>query len=487
MRWEYRLGFRMLLGRKKQFLSPMSLIALCGIVFGVGATLTSLSVITGFQEAYEKAILGFNAHLILVTDGDIEDPSVLTPVFDEMRVTDEEALYWKKHAPLWRWLKHVGFFPDPKMEELQGKGIQGLSPFVYREGLALLSDEVAGVVLKGVDPSALDTVYPINYQLLPEATSGERVTSHESLVTGHWSLVTGRESRATSDEQRALTEALGRTDLKAPPVLVGKDLFTRFFPEGKTVAPARPAESRVIRLMVPKGDAEGKQTLKDYAQDFTVVGFFESGLYEFDSQFILTGLSSMQKLFQLDKKVSGVEMVLDDPHKARDMARALEAILPIPADIISWDQLNEDLFSAMRMEKTLFLVVMLLIVLVASFNVMGVIFMMILNRRGDLAVLKAVGAQGSRLRRAFSAQGAVMGLSGSVAGSFLSALCLWSLDRFGWFALDPQIYFISRLPVAWAPSLWIGLVASSVMICYGSAFVAAKVALKAGGLSQTFR
>ena len=445
----------MLLGRKRQFFSPMTLIALCGITFGMTATLVSLSVITGFQQAYEKAILGFNAHLILVQDGDIEDPEILTPVLDAMKTTDEEARYWKEHAPFWRWFQYVGLgtlspFSDPKMEELKDKGIRGLSPFIYREGLVLLPDEVAGVVLKGIDPASLTTVYPIHYELLPEVTFD-------------------------------LRQAMNQADLKAPPVLVGKDLFIRFFPKGPT------PKSPVIRLMVPKGGAEEKRTLNDYAQDFTVIGFFESGLYEFDSQFILTSLPIMQKLFHLGKRVSGIEMVLDDPQKAPGLARTLEVKLPIPADLISWDELNEALFAAMQMEKTLFLVVMLLIILVASFNVMGIIFMMILNRQGDLAILKAIGASNSRLHRSFSLQGVVVGIAGASLGSILSALCLWSLDHFQWFALDPQIYFIQRLPVAWPLSLWVGLIGSALVICTASATVAAGVALKYGSLRQTFR
>ncbi|MBI4411547.1 MAG: ABC transporter permease [Deltaproteobacteria bacterium] len=460
MHWEYKLGFRMLLGRKRQFFSPMTLIALCGIAFGMTATLVSLSVITGFQQAYEKAILGFNAHLILVQDGDVEDPEILQPVLDGMKVTDEEARYWKEHALLWRWFKYFGlgtlsFFSDPKMEELEDKGIVASSAFVYREGLAILPDDVSGIVLKGVDPANLRTVYPIRYELLSGTPNG-----------------------------KDLEETLSPFDARVPPVMVGKNLFDRLFPGGLK-PPA--GESSLIRLMIPKGDAEEKHTLKDYAQDFTVVGFFESGLYEFDSQFILTGLPVMQELFHLGKRVSGVEMVLDDPNKAPGLARTIEAQLPIPADLISWDQLNEALFSAMQMEKTLFLIVMLLIILVASFNVMGIIFMMVLNRQGDLAVLKAMGALGFRLRRSFTLQGGVVGVAGAFVGSVLSALCLWSLDRFQWFDLDPQIYFISHLPVAWSPSLWIGLIGAALLICTASASAAAGVALKYGSLRQTFR
>lgn len=450
MNWEYHLGFRMLLGRKRRaFFSPMALIALCGIAFGMSATLVSLSVITGFQKAYEKAILGFNSHLVLVQEEEIEDPDVITSELNRFKVSKGEARYWEEHFFWWSWLGGFRFFSDAKMEELKEKGIQAYSPFVYREGLGLLPDEVTGIVLKGVDPKKVTEVYPIHYTSL-----GESETRLENLL-------------------RVAAK-------KLPPVLLGKSLFHRFFPEGISEEP-------VVRLLIPKGKWQEARRFKDLAQDFRVVGTFESGLHEFDSQFVLTSLSVMQELFDLGSQVSGIEMVLDDPSKANVVARHVESALPVPVQVISWDELNESLFKAMKMEKTLFVIIMLLIILIASFNVMGIIVMMIIRRRSDLAVLTSMGAPKGSLVRSLSLQGFLLGIIGTLVGTLLSALFLWSLERFKWFELDPQIYFITHLPVTWPKGLWLTLIAAALIICYGTSWLTTKVVLKHTSLIQSFR
>lgn len=450
MNWVNLIAKRMLLSRKRRkSLSAMSLIAICGIAFGMAATLVTLSVITGFQKAYEQAILGFNSHMVLLQEGEIDDPDTLYSQLNNFRVTDEEADYWKDHLFWWNWLGNLDFLSDPKMEELKKKGIRAYTPFVYREGLGLLPDELTSIVLKGVDSKKVNQVYPINFQPL----KGE--SSH-------------------------LEELLADRKGSLPPVLLGKDLFDRFFPKGIE-------DEATVRLLIPKGKWREGKHFKDLAQDFEVVGTFESGLYEFDSQFVLTSIKAMDRLFELDGKISGVEIVLDDASKARFLARTIESSLLTPIQIVSWDELNEQLFSAMKMEKTLFLIIMLLIILIASFNVMGIIVILIISRRSDLAILRAMGAPRRSLYRALSLQGLFLGAVGSIFGIALSSVLLWSLERFQWFELDAQIYFISHLPVYWPKGLWVVMVAAALVICYGVSRLTTRVVLKHASLAQSFR
>lgn len=426
MSWITKISTKMLMSRKRRgILSPVSVIAICGIAFGMAATLVSLSVISGFQKAYEEAILGFNAHIVLVHEG-------------EMRGVGEGEIS-RLRQELRRAKGRVG----------EEEGVVAMTPFIFREGLGVLPDEVTGVVLKGVDPETMQSVYPLKYQTIQETGVN-------------------------------LAELLSQGDDQIPPVIVGKALYDRFFPSGD--------KETQIKVLIPKGDIKReKPRLKDYAQTFKVVGTFESGLYEFDSQFIITSLSVMRELFKLRGGATGIEMRLDDPAKAPTLARLIEEKLPPGFQAVSWDELNESLFAAMKMEKNLFIIIMLLIILIASFNVMGSILMLILNRQSDIAILMAMGANRRGLNRAFALQGFFLGFVGVVVGMIISFVLLFTLKRYEWFSLDPQIYFISQLPVEWPFWLWSILAVVTLVICYFISQLASRMVIRYGSLVQTFR
>lgn len=462
MPWELLYSWRILQGRRKSFFSPMTLIAICGIAFGMTAMLVSISVISGFQRVYEEAILGFNAHVVLIEDGEIDGLESLKPVLDHFRVSPSEIQYWKQHKGVWSWLGRLPGFKDPRMEALSQKGIVAATPFIYREGLGIFPDEVRSVVLKGVETSQIQNMYPLHFRSLQEQEE-ERLHPHATPAASHFNPQTALDAPTTT----------------YPSVIIGKILYDSFFPEGTQGQPQ-------IKLMIPKGEGTGK-SLKDYAQTFQVVGVFESGLYEFDSQFVMTSIPAMEKLFNLKDHYSGLEIVLDDRSKAPAMARLIEKELPSSFQAISWDELNGSLFSAMKMEKVLFLIIMSLIMLVASFNVMGIILMLILQRERDIAIFKVMGARRQSLNLAFAVQGLFLATVGILLGSALSGFILWTLDRFKWFALDPKIYFISHLPVDWSTEVWLGLITAALLICYGVSRIASGWILRKGSLTQTFR
>lgn len=409
MRWELLYSSRLLKQRSgKTFFSPMTFIALFGIAFGLATTLITMSVVGGFEKAYQSAILGFNAHIVLIQEGISEEPVKLDDIF----------------------------------QTFKSQGIKATTPFIFREGLGVLPSEVEGVVIKGVDPQTMRQVYPIEFQALGEG-----------------------------DPVSRLEGPMG----KAPSVILGKALLEKFFPKG---APANPQ----IRVMVSKGKAK---SLKDLSETFSVVGTFDSGLNEFDSQFMLTSLAVMSSVFGAN--VNGVEIMLDDPNKAPALARSLEAALPPAFQAISWDELNEPLFSAMKMEKNLFFIMMTLIILIASFNVMGVIFMLIFSRKPDIAILKALGGEKKAIVRAFLLNGLILGGLGILTGEILAAGLLFSLTRFQWFKLDPEIYFISHLPVEWSVMTWGLITGLAFVICYVISRFSAGTLVKQAAVVQTYR
>lgn len=409
MNWEYLYSSRLLKARRgKTLFSPMTFIAIFGIAFGLAATLVTLSVMGGFEKAYQAAILGFNAHIVLIQEGISEEPVKL----------------------------------DDVLRTFKAEGIKATTPFIFREGLGVMPSEVEGVVIKGVDPKTMRQVYPIHFKPVGQ-----------------------------TDPVKKLEEPLG----KIPPIILGQALLQKFFPDG---IPQNPQ----IRVMVPKGKA---QSLKDLSETFLVVGTFESGLNEFDSQFMLTSLPVMRSIFGAD--INGVEIILDDRNKAPALARRLEEALPPAFQAISWDELNEPLFSAMKMEKNIFFIMMVLIILIASFNVMGVIFMLIFSRKPDMAILKALGGEKKAIIRAFSFNGLILGGMGILTGEILAAGILLSIARFQWFKLDPEVYFISHLPVEWSVMMWGVITGIAFLICYAVSRLSAGTMVKQAMVVQTYR
>lgn len=449
--WELDFSFRLLKSRKKlSVFLPMTLIAVCGIAFAMGAALVSLSVIGGFEKAYEQAILGFNSHIVLIREGEIDDLTEIAPVLNSFRTSPYETALWTRKEKTWKWSGGIPFFKDDRMEMLSQKGIQAVTPFIFREGLGIFPDAVEGIVLKGVDPAEMQKVYPVRYEHV--------------------------DGTVLSDPGEALRQ---NQNAEIPPVVMGKPLFKRFFPDG---APDEPT----VKLLIPKSYGES-QKLNDYTQTARVIATFESGLYEFDSQFMLASIEDLRQLFKLKAKTSGVEIVLDDRFKAQNTARALEAALPPGFQAISWDELNEPLFAAMKMEKTLFWIIMILVMVIASFNVMGIILMLVLKRQPDIAILLAMGAREKSVNRCFAFYGGMLGLGGALLGTLLSAAILWSLNTFHWIPLDPQIYFLTELPVEWSAWVWLIFVGATLLICYGVARIASARLIRRGMLAQTFR
>lgn len=391
--WEYILGFRMLQGgASKLSRSPMTILSILGVAFCVTAALVSLSVMSGFEKAYKKAILAFNAHIVLIREGEIENIEQVKSQLD--------------------------FFSR--------EGIEALSPFVFREGLGIFPNEVSQVMIKGIDPRTAKDVYPLGFATL---------------------TASGQKEGILDDDQTS-----------TPPVLLGLELAKKYFPNG---IPKEP----VITVMIP-GGGNSSNKMADFRHTFKVAGTFESGLHEFDGQFVLTSLLAMQRIFRMGGNVSGIELALGDPGQAPRMARLIEERLGGSFQAISWDELNEELFSALKMEKTIFLVIMALILMIAGFNIVGVILMLVLGKEREIGILWALGGCRRSIGRVFATQGFVIGASGTGLGSLLAALLVLSLSRAPWFRLDPEIYFVSSLPVNWSWGFALILMGLTLLFCH---------------------
>ncbi|HEX6047611.1 MAG TPA: ABC transporter permease [Gemmatimonadaceae bacterium] len=185
-----------------------------------------------------------------------------------------------------------------------------------------------------------------------------------------------------------------------------------------------------------------------YQRKYEVTGVFETGMYEYDDRYLFMSLSAAQELAQLGDAVTGIEVRTANRDVAPVVARALADTLGFPFRTEDWQAQNSSLFHALKLEKLGMAFILLLIVLVAAFNIVSTLTMVVTDKTREIGILRAMGMPAESIRRIFFAQGVVIGLVGTTAGLVLGLIASVALDRYKLITLDPSVYFIDHLPVA---------------------------------------
>jgi lipoprotein-releasing system permease protein len=179
-----------------------------------------------------------------------------------------------------------------------------------------------------------------------------------------------------------------------------------------------------------------------------VIGVSYSGMYEFDSTFAFIDLTEAQKYFGYGDAVSGIEVTLTDIWQSEKIGQDIQRRLRWPFYTRDWKVMNRNLFSALKLQKLVMFVILCLIVFVAALNIFSTLYMVIMDKKRSLAMLRAMGASSGDIRKIVFIQGMFIGVLGSIIGAILGvALCLVQI-RFGLVRLDPSVYFIDTLPMA---------------------------------------
>ena len=273
------------------------------------------------------------------------------------------------------------------------------------EGPLMPGSGVRGAIIRGIDPQLENTVADFNTHM--------KFGTLDTLQPGAFRIVLGSD----------LARALG--------VVVG-DRVTVIAPEG-VVTPAG---------VIPR------------IKSFEVGGVFDFGMFEYDSGLALIDLKDAQVLFRLGQTVTGVRLKVDDPFKAPQIARSIAPVLDEPAYLIDWSRKHANFFRAVQIEKRMMFLILFLIVAVAAFNIVSTLVMAVTDKRGDIAILRTLGASRGSIAMIFMVQGALIGLIGlglGVAGGVALALNIDTVvpaieSLFGIHFLSREVYFISDLP-----------------------------------------
>lgn len=291
-------------------------------------------------------------------------------------------------------------------------GVVAATPYIFKQVLLTSKTGVRGVVLRGIDPNKEPEV--------TEMTKNVKSGTVQDLAV-----------------QRQPQPAPADTDTQAdrkPGIIVGKELAMRLgVVVGDRVNVVSPVGPISALGMTPK------------IRPFQVVGLFESGMYEYDSSLAYISLEEAQRFFSLGRTATGIEVKVEDVFTADAVANRIAAQLGTGYMARDWMLLNRNLFSALRLEKTMMFLLLVLITLVASFNIVGTLTMIVNEKQREIAILKAMGATPQAIMRIFMLNGLVIGLTGTAIGIPLGYTFLYLIENYWTF--DQTVYYISHIPV----------------------------------------
>ena len=291
------------------------------------------------------------------------------------------------------------------LKSLEHPRVREAAPYVNAQGMLTYGQGVRGAIVRGVIPELEDRVAEIGRHM--------RAGTLAELKAGEFNIVLGGE----------LARALGATT---------GDKVALIAPQGR-VTPAG---------VIPR------------LKQFTVVGTFEIGMFEYDSGLALVHLEDAQKLYQLGGRVSGVRLKLDDLFTARTVARELAVALSPDVYAADWTRSHANFFRAVEIEKRVMFIILTLIVAVAAFNIVSTLVMLVTDKQADIAILRTLGAAPSSILQIFVVQGAMIGVIGTLLGVVGGVLLGWNVDTvvpavenaLGFKFLAKDVYYISDLP-----------------------------------------
>ena len=291
------------------------------------------------------------------------------------------------------------------VEEVQKtKGVVAASPSIYGQVMLTAGPRVSGVVVRGVDPDRVNQVVDIARYI--KQGSLQNLKKPQSL------------------------QVEGRT-ISLPGIIIGVRLANQLGVfVGSPIQVVSPLGSPTAIGVIPK------------VRRFVVVGIFDSGMSEIDSTLVYMNLADAQKFFELPDAVTNIEIRVQDVYHAQDVAQDIQRRLGFPYLTEDWSRLWPNLFSALRLEKTVYFLVLLLMVLIGAFNIISTLIMVVMEKRKDIAILQSMGATRESIRRIFLLKGCVIGVVGTVLGVILGlAICIL-IQEYHFIELPKDVFLI---------------------------------------------
>jgi len=300
-------------------------------------------------------------------------------------------------------LSYRGYIDEYKsiIEKIKSeKEIISSSPFVMGQVMVSSGRKAHGVFIRGIDP----------------------ITENETTDVGKY-LKDGK-----------LEDLSNIQDM--PKIILGRELASSLGVfRGDTITVLSPTGNIGPLGMLPK------------IKQFKVVGIFEVGMFEYDSNLVITHIRSAQEFFDMKDSITGIEIRLKDIYRASSIREHLQSNLEFPLFVKDWMQMNRNLFSALKLEKFAMFIILILIILVASFNIISTLIMNVIEKRREIAILKAMGATDNGIMSIFMLQGLIIGIIGTMIGIIGGYSLCYILNTYQIIKLPADVYYLSHLPV----------------------------------------
>jgi len=298
-------------------------------------------------------------------------------------------------------------------------GVVATTPFIYTQAMIRGGAGVTGVIIRGLDTQSAQNVIQLG-----------------KIREGSMESLNGLPPEA-------------RNQLPADSAALSGILIGREMARNLGVMLYEP-----ITLISPSGGIATPMGMVPRMQKFLVVGIFESGFYEYDSGLAFTSLKSSQAFLDMGDAVTGIDIVVDDIYKADVISRAIQKDLGFPFWAQNWMQMNKNLFAALKLEKRVMFIILSLIVLVAAFNIISALIMIVMEKNKDIAILKTLGATSLSIMKIFIYQGLIVGVIGVFFGCVAGLAVALNLQKISLFVervfnfqiLPGDVYYLSELP-----------------------------------------
>ncbi|MHB8382655.1 MAG: FtsX-like permease family protein [Candidatus Binataceae bacterium] len=403
MRFEYLIGIRYLRARRRErFVSLIAVISLTGVTLGTLALTVALSVMSGFQEDLRSRLLAFTPEVTVErTDGAVWNPARLRQAIKAM-------------AP-----------------------VTAVAPFISSQVMAVSNTTagtpgyVSGGILRGVE------------------------AEHNPVLTElRQTLQSGTLASLDAEHPAEIVEQGHKRKVDLPGAIIGKTLaFDLGLQMGDSVILISPA-SLTGGLGTPR------------LKRFVVTGYFYSGMYEFDSTLVFVSLRNGRALLADEPDLqTGLEVRLRNMFDAPAVAAAIAKTAGKDYTVSDWTRANAPLFSALQLEKFTYFMVLLLIVLVAAFNILSTLVMIAMERRKEIAILRAMGARTRSIAMIFLCEGIALGVIGTALGVGGGFLVSWAIGHFHLIHLPADLFMVSAVPVRLYPMNFIAVAVASIALC----------------------
>ncbi len=312
------------------------------------------------------------------------------------------------HVLVLSWDNQVAHYAQLAGQVEKVPGVTGATPFILTQVLLNTPQKVTGAVLRGL-----------------EVDSARKVIILDRIIrTGSWKAL---EAPAGENSE---------TGASLPGIILGQELAKQLgLSLGDPVSVVSPLGEVSPLGRVPK------------MRPFRLAGTFESGMFEYDSTIAFISLAQAQSFLAMPGRVTGLEVKTRDIYEADRIAKEIKARLGFPYWTKDWMRMNKNLFSALKLEKLVMFIILALIILVAAFNIVSSLIMVVMEKTKDIAVLKSMGATAGSIMKIFVLEGLIIGVVGTTLGLIGGIGLCEILKKYQFIHLPSDVYYISSLPV----------------------------------------